>query len=166
MSTRANVVLPAPRSPESVTRSPRSSALAMSIASRCVARSSGSATEKLAVAGAVGAIMMRERPPTRSRCRSLGGVVERENAGDRGAAADRRFERHRAAVQLHKGADQGEAEARAAMARAERMGFEPIEHLVLYVRRNAGPTIRHREHDGILAALGGKGNDLAAGRKA
>src|SRR5262245_7810911 len=186
MSMRANVVLPAPRSPESVTRSPRSSALAMSIASRCVARSSGNATEKLAVVGAVEAIMMpegacrlrfcfardlfrkpvptpdqvrgrlfrdhaldrrrgadahRDRPPTRSRRRSLGGVFERENAGDRGPAADRRLERHRAAVQLHEGAHQGEAEAGAAVARAERMSFEPIEHLVLYVRRNAGPTI-------------------------
>ena len=47
MSMRANVVLPAPRSPERVTRSPGSSALAISIASRWVACSSGSTTEKL-----------------------------------------------------------------------------------------------------------------------
>ncbi len=44
---RANVVLPAPRSPDSVTRSPGSSAAAMSVTSRSVACSLASATVKL-----------------------------------------------------------------------------------------------------------------------
>ena len=58
MSARANVVLPAPRSPESVTRSPGMSALAMSIMSRMVACSSGSTAEKLAAPGTVRGIAM------------------------------------------------------------------------------------------------------------
>src|SRR5262245_41194690 len=171
MSVRTSVVLPAPRSPESVTKSPAVSELAMSIASRRVACSSGSATEKLDVAEAVRAMACldaracgdRQRE---SRRRSLGALIEREDAGHRGAAADGGFERHRAAVQLHERTHQGEAEARAAVARAERMGLEPIEHLVLYIGRDAGSAIGHREQDGIPGPLGGKRNDLAAGRKA
>src|SRR5262252_5941450 len=171
MSVRTSVVLPAPRSPESVTKSPACSELAMSIASRRVAYSSGSATEKLDVPEAVRAMACldaRSRGHGRqASCRrSRGGMIEREDAGDRGAAADGGFERHRTAVQLHERAHQGEAEARAAVARAERMGLEPIEHLVLYIGRDARPAIGHREYDGIPAPLSGKGNDLAAGRKA
>src|SRR5215831_10746036 len=171
MRVRTSVVLPAPRSPESVTKSPPSSELAMSIASRRVACSSGNATEKLDVAEAVSGMACldarargdRQQP---SRRRSLGGMIEWEDAGHRGAAADGGFERHRAAVQLHERAHQGEAEARTAVARAERMGLEPIEHLVLYVGRDAGAAIGHREYDGVPAPLDGKSNDLAAGRKA
>jgi hypothetical protein len=44
---RAKVVLPAPKSPDSVTRSPGPSAAAMSTISRRVASSSASATVKL-----------------------------------------------------------------------------------------------------------------------
>src|SRR5215471_11880073 len=159
MSVRTSVVLPAPRSPESVTKSPPSSELAMSIASRRVACSSGNATEKLDVAEAVSGMACLDR-------RSLGGMIEREDAGDRGAAADGGLERHRAAVQLHERAHQGEAEARAAVARAEGVSLEPIEHLTLHVGRDARSAVRHREYDGIPAPLGGKRNDLAAGRKA
>src|SRR5256886_16225796 len=171
MSVRTSVVLPAPRSPESVTKSPPWSELAMSMASRRVACSSGNATEKLDVAEAVSAMACldarsRGHGQQASRRRSLGGVIEREDAGDRGAAADGGFERHRAAMQLDERAHQGQAEARAAVARAERMGLEPIEHLVLYIGRDAGPAIGHREYDGVPAPLGGKSNDLAAGRKA
>src|ERR1700681_2520264 len=101
MSARANVVLPAPRSPESVTTSPGSSALAMSIASRWVACSSGSATVRLDGADAVGGVVRGIAMPAMiSRRRLFGAVLEREDAGHRGAAADRRFERHGAAVQL------------------------------------------------------------------
>src|SRR5215813_9041271 len=171
MRVRTSVVLPAPRSPESVRKSPASSELAMSIASRRVASSSGNATEKLDVAEAVsGMACLDARSPgdrqQASRRRSLGGMIEREDAGDRGAAADGGFERHRAAVQLHERAHQGEAEARAAVARAERVSLEPIEHLALHIGRDAGPAIGHREYDGVPAPLGGKRNDLTAGRKA
>src|ERR1051326_4778307 len=48
MSARANAVLPAPRSPDSVTRSPGSSAQPISAAKRAVARSSGRVRVKLA----------------------------------------------------------------------------------------------------------------------
>src|SRR5215813_10551566 len=171
MSVRTSVVLPAPRSPESVTNSPPSSEFAMSIASRRVACSAGSATEKLDVAEAVSGMPCldarsrgdRQQP---SRRGSLGGVIEREDAGDRGAAADGGFERHRAAVQLHERAHQGEAEARAAVARTEGVSLEPIEHLVLHIGLDAGPEIGHREYDGVPAPLSGKRNDLAAGRTA
>src|SRR5262245_26995432 len=163
MSARANVVLPAPRSPESVTRSPGSRALAMSIASRWVACSSGSTTEKLEVPDVVGSSAMMA---TISRRRALGPVVEREHAGDGGAATDRRFQRHRATVQLHERAHEREAEPGPAMARAERMGLKPVEDLVLDVGRDAGTTIGHREHHGILQPPSGKGHGLAGGREA
>src|SRR5262249_35168884 len=161
----------APRSPESVTKSPAWSELAMSIASRRVACSSGSATEKLDAAEAVRAMAcldVRSRGPGRqaARPRSLGGGVGRGDAGDRGAAADAGSDRPQAAVQPDERAHQGEAEARAAVARAERVSLEPIEHLVLYIGRDAGPAIGHREYDGVPAPLGGKRNDLAARRKA
>src|SRR5262249_14778585 len=89
-----------------------------------------------------------------SRGGFLGAVLEREDAGHGGAAADRRLKRHRAAVQLDEGAHQGKAEARAAVAGAERMGLEPVEHLVLHVGRDAGPAVGHREHHRILEPLG------------
>src|SRR5262245_21420852 len=134
MSARANVVLPAPRSPESVIRSPGASALAMSIISRSVACSSGSTTEKLAPPGLVSSIAMAGRLPlARSRrgpLARLPDLPQREDAGDGGAAADRRIERHRAAVQLHERTHQRQPKAGTAMAGAERVGLEPIEHLV------------------------------------
>src|SRR5712691_11932793 len=113
---RAKVVLPAPRSPDSVTRSPGLSALATSTMSRWVKPSSGSTTEKLAPAGVVRSIAIACSWSCR---RSLARLAEREDAGHGGPAADRGIERHRAAVQLDEGAHEGEAEARAAMARAE-----------------------------------------------
>src|ERR1700724_3747277 len=54
MSARAKVVLPAPRSPDSVTRSPGSSAAAMSMAKRTVACSFGNVTVKLVPPVALG----------------------------------------------------------------------------------------------------------------
>src|SRR2546425_5701377 len=138
MSARANAVLPAPRSPESVTRSPGMSEFARSIASRRVACSSGSATEKLDVPEVVSSIAME------SRRRALRPLVDREYAGHGGAAADRRFQRHRAAVQLDEGAHQRQAEAGAAVPRAERVRLEPIEYPVLHIGRDARPAIGHR----------------------
>src|SRR5215470_17957774 len=134
MRARTNIVLPAPRSPDSVTRSPGSSELAMSTASRWVACSSGSTIEKLEVTlevpDGVSSIDMGEPLPEAGRParamlrrRPLGLPVEREDAGHGGAAPDRGFERHRAAVQLDEGAHQREAEAGAAVAGAERMGL-------------------------------------------
>src|SRR5450432_4036558 len=105
MRARANVVLPAPRSPDNVTMSPGLSAFATSTASRRVAISAGRTTEKLAPPA--GAIMA---PPDRSCGRPLGELAEREDAGHRGAGADRRFERHGAAMQLHERAHQRQAE--------------------------------------------------------
>src|SRR5260370_11826865 len=104
MSVRTGVVLPAPRSPESVTKSPAWSELAMSIASRRGACSSGSATEKLDVAEAVSAIACldarsRVHGQQASRRRSLGGGVERGDAGGPGAAADGGCEPHPAAAE-------------------------------------------------------------------
>src|SRR6516165_5169269 len=164
MSARAKVVFPAPRSPERVTRSPGSSELAMSIASRVVACSSGSATEKLDVPDVVrstGTTMLQ-----RSRRRLLRAVVEREDAGDGSPAPHRGFERHRPAMQLDERAHQRKTQAGAAVAGAERMGLEPIEHLILYIGRNAGTAIRNREDERIFETLGRKRNGLTGGRKA
>src|SRR6516225_10559887 len=177
MSARAKVVFPAPRSPERVTRSPGSSEFAMSIASRVVACSSGSATEKLDAPDVVSSTgtarfhMTRpgEQPPCclpgASRRRLLRAVVEREDAGDCGAAPHCGVERDRPAMQLDKRAHQRETQAGAAVVGAERMGLEPIEHLVLYVGRNAGTAIRDREDERILETLGGERNGLTGGRK-
>src|SRR5712692_6915747 len=130
MSARANVVLPAPRSPDSVTRSPGSSELAMSTASRWVACSSGSTIEKLEVTlempDGVSSIDMGQPFPeagrpagAMSRRRPLGLPVEREDAGHGRAAADRGLQRHGTAVQLDEGAHQRKPEAGAAVAGAE-----------------------------------------------
>src|SRR5262249_20790051 len=67
--------------------------------------------------------------------------AEREDTGDRGAAADRGVEIDRAAVQLDERAHQREAKSRAAVMRAKRVGLEPIEYLVLYVRGDARPVV-------------------------
>src|SRR5262247_3455061 len=111
MSARTKVVLPAPRSPESVTVSPGLSAPAMSIISFRVASSSGSTTEKLEppVVSSMDmpaplAALRAGQPIQGSRRRPLLGLLEREYAGHGSAAADRRIECHRAAMQLHEGA--------------------------------------------------------------
>src|SRR5215475_12524053 len=172
MSARTKVVLPAPRSPESVTVSPGLSAPAMSIISLRVASSSGSTTEKL------------ERPvvssmdiptPLAARCGGrrnrasrrgpLAGLSEREHAGHGGTAPDCRVERHRTAVQLHKGAHQRQAQASAAMTRAEGVGLEPIEYLILHIGRYSGTVVGNREHHGILKPLGRERNGPARDRK-
>src|SRR3954452_12453817 len=173
MSARTKVVLPAPRSPESVTVSPGLSAPATSIISLRVASSSGSTTEKLErpvvssmdIPAPLAALRGR-RPNGGSRRGSLAGLSKREHAGDGGAAPDRRVERHGAAVQPHKGAHQRQAQASAAMPRAEGVGLEPIEYLILHIRRDAGAVVGNREHHGILEPLGCERNGPARGRKA
>src|ERR1700738_2840693 len=163
MSARAKVVLPAPRSPERVTRSPGSSAFAMSMASRVVACSSGSATEKLDVPEVVRSTGTTTSIPAGSRRRLRRAVVEREDAGDGGPAPHRGFERHLPAMQLEERAHQCKTQAGAAVAGAERMGLEPIEYLILYVGRNAGAAVRDLEDGRSVEALGGKSKGLAGG---
>src|SRR5262245_38965514 len=173
MSARTKVVLPAPRSPERVTVSPGLSAPATSIISLRVASSSGSTTEKLErpVVSSMDipaplTALCGGRPNRGSRRCSLAGLPEREHAGDGGATPDRRVERHRAAVQLHKGAHQRQAEASAAMTRAEGVGLEPIEYLVLHIGRYSWTVVGNREHHGILKPLGRERNGPARRRKA
>src|SRR3954463_4479924 len=170
MSARANVVLPAPRSPESVMTSPGSSAVAMSTISRMVACSSGRTAEKLVmpdrVSGIATALALRAAMAIASRRGPLAGMAEREHAGDRGAAADGGVEGHRAAVQLDEGAHERKSEAGAAVMRAQGICLEPIEHPVLHVRRDAGALVRNREHQGVLQPLGRQRNGLARRRKA
>src|SRR5262245_24336687 len=173
MSARTNVVLPAPRSPERVTVSPGLSAPATSIISLRVASSSGSTTEKLErpVVSSMDipaplAALCGGRPNQGSRRRSLAGLSEREHAGDGGATPDRRVERHRAAVQLHKRAHQRQAEASAAMTRAEGVGLEPIEYLILHIGRDAGAVVGNRKYHSILESLGRERNGPARWRKA
>src|SRR3974377_2095519 len=98
MSARANVVFPAPRSPDSVTRSPGSSAPARSVAKRRVASSSGNVTVKLAPRGAVKSIAV---PLLRRR--QVGSFGEGEGTCDGGALSQGRSDRHLPAVQFQIG---------------------------------------------------------------
>src|ERR671930_916283 len=90
-----------------------------------------------------------------SWARSFGGVamrvlVDREVAGDGGALAYHRIDAHLAAMQLDEGAHQRQAEAGAAVPRAVGVAFEPVEHLVLHLGRNAGAAIADGEDDAML----------------
>src|SRR5262249_8685914 len=118
MSARANVVLPAPRSPDSVMRSPGSSALAISIAKRRVASSSGNVSEKLAPPGAVKSMWV-----SLLRRRQAGGFGEWENTCDGGALSHGGIDRHLAAVQFDKRADKRKPDSRTAMLGAERVSY-------------------------------------------
>src|SRR6202023_3084254 len=138
MTARANVVLPAPRSPDRVTRSPGSSELAMSTASRWVACSSGKATEKLEVPNVVSNIAATASIQPISSRRSLGAMIEGEYAGHGGAASEGGFQRDGTTMQLDERAHQRKTQSRTTMARAERISFEPIESLVLYFGGNSG----------------------------
>src|SRR5437870_13628467 len=111
MRAGAKVVFPAPRSPDSVTRSPGSSEFAMSMARREVACSSGSATEKLDVPAVVRSIAIAASPAdSRDSCsRLLRAMIERKHAGDGCATAHGGFERHRPPMQLDTGAHQRES---------------------------------------------------------
>src|SRR5262249_31230769 len=97
MSARANVVLPAPRSPDSVMRSPGSSALAMSIARRRVASSSGNVSEKLAPPGAVNSMWV-----SLLRRRQAGGFGEGGKTCGGGALAHSRIDPYLAGLQIDK----------------------------------------------------------------
>src|SRR5215472_13113498 len=122
------MVLPAPRSPDNVIRSPGSSVPAISAAKRRVASSSGNVTAKLAPRGAVKSIAV----PLLGR-RQVGGFGEGEGTCDGGALSQGRCDRHLAAVQFHKRPHQRKADAGPAIARAERMGFEPVKYLFQHV---------------------------------
>src|SRR5262245_58266469 len=98
MSMRANVVLPAPRSPDSVTRSPGCRAAETSITSRRVACSFGSATVKLDPPDVVGSI-----PSSLSCRRALLFALDRECADHGRSATDRGVERHPTTMQLDEG---------------------------------------------------------------
>src|SRR6202171_384089 len=107
---------------------------------------------------------MQDRPSTarlRSRSeaparmwweRSFRGVamrslIDRKIARDGRALADDRIDAHLASVQFDKRTHQRQAEAGAAMPRAVGMALEPVEHLVLDVRRNARTGIGDGEDD-------------------
>src|ERR1051326_3107674 len=83
-----------------------------------------------------------------SGTRSFRGVamrlIDREFAGHGRPLARNRIDPDLAAMQFDKGTHQRQAEARAAMPRAVGMTLEPVEHLVLHLRRDAGSAIAHR----------------------
>src|SRR3569623_2430627 len=85
---------------------------------------------------------------------AMRGLVERKIANDPGAALDGRIEIHASAMEFHKGAHQRQAEARAAMPRAVGAALEPVEHLVLDVRRNAGAFVHDGKSHAVLGAPG------------
>src|SRR5690242_10022216 len=130
-------------------RSPGSSMPARSVTKRRVAASSGNVTVKLAPRGAVKSIAV----PLLGR-REVGGFGEGEGTCDGGALSQGRSDRHLAAVQFYKRPHQRKADAGTAIARTERMGFEPVEHLFQHVGRDARPRIGNRKDDGVGAAFG------------
>src|SRR3954462_3225229 len=85
-----------------------------------------------------------------SRAQSFRGVamrlIDREFAAHGGALADRRIDTDLAAVQFDKRAHQRKPEPGTAMPRAVGMALEPVEYLILDLRRNAGAAIGHRKH--------------------
>src|SRR5580700_10746067 len=80
--------------------------------------------------------------------------AEREGAGHRRAFAHHRGDSNGSAMQLDERAHQRETEPGAAMMRAERMGLEPIEHLLQHVGRNPRTAIGDREGERVGTALG------------
>src|SRR5580704_2862764 len=96
MSARANVVFPAPRSPDSVTRSPGSSAAAISVMNRRVASSFGNVTAKLAPPG-----MVRSMGTPLLGRRQRGGFTQREGTCHGSALSDSRLDVDRPAMQFH-----------------------------------------------------------------
>src|SRR4051812_49225698 len=93
-------------------------------------------------------------------------ALERENAGHGGSVPDDRVEPHRTTMQLDEGTHDREAEARAAMLRAERMAFEALEDALRDAVRNAGPAIGDAEDDRAVAPLHGQPDHVAGGREA
>ena len=65
-------------------------------------------------------------------------------------------------MQLDEGPHTGQAKADAAMARADRVRLEPVEHAVDHVDRNAAALIGHLEHD-LSGATQGRERDRLAG---
>ncbi len=108
---------------------------------------------------------MRSLQPQR-RAHALARRFGREDAGHGGAAADRGIDRHRPAVQLDERAHQREAQAGAAVARAERVGLEPVEHLVADVGRDARALVGDHEHDRVLQPLRRQRHGAARRREA
>ncbi len=73
---------------------------------------------------------------------------------------------NRTTMQLHEGTHNREAEARAAMLGAERIGLEAVENPVLYLGRNSRTLIGDREYDGVVAPLDKEIHRSARGREA
>src|SRR4030081_707698 len=87
----------------------------------------------------------RSRAPARmSWDRSFRGVamrslIDREVARDGRALADDRIDAHLASMQFDERAHQRRAGAGAALPGAVGMTLEPVEYLILDIRRNSGP---------------------------
>src|SRR6202012_3100081 len=101
MSARANVVLPAPRSPDSVTRSPGSSAVAISAAKRSVASSFGNITLTLEPPAGVKSI----KDALLFGGRQRDGFAKRKGTGHGRAPPHNRSDIDSAAMQFHERAD-------------------------------------------------------------
>src|ERR1700720_3346303 len=85
---------------------------------------------------------------------AMRGMVDRKVARDGRASADDRIDAHLASMQFDKGAHQRQAEARATMPRSLGMAFEPVEHLVFDIGRNARTGIGHGEGHAVLGSPG------------
>src|SRR5229473_6432975 len=106
------------------------------------------------------------RSPSRSQAsarmswdRSFRGVamrslIDRKVARDGRALAHDRIDAHLASMQFDERADERQAETGAAMPRAVGMTLEPVEYLILDIRRNSRPGVGHGENDAVLASSG------------
>src|SRR3954447_23189319 len=81
-------------------------------------------------------------------------LICRKFAGDGSAFAEGRIDAHLASMQFDKGAHQRQPETGAAMPRAVRVAFEPVEYLVLDVGRDAWTGIGHGENDTVIGSFG------------
>ena len=95
----------------------------------------------------------------------MGAGVDRETAGDDGAAAFLRDEFDRAAMQFDEGTHDREAEPDAAVTAAA-VRFEAIEHAVDHRLGNAAAAILDPKHDVLALSQGREGHRAAGLREA
>src|SRR5271167_1794832 len=148
---RTSVVLPAPRPPESATKSPGAKRFARSTARRRVASSFASAIVKLAAPGGFDCIDVWAVIHLFGGAERSGGR-DRKNAYHRSTLSRNRLDAHLAAMQLDEGAHDRQPETGAAMAGSLGVGFEPVEYLIFDLAGNTGTVVADREDHGFGSA--------------
>src|ERR1700739_258365 len=91
--------------------------------------------------------------------------IEWKVAGDGRSPAHDRINPHPSSMQFDEGFYHRQAEPGAAMPRSVGMTLEPVEHLVLDLRWNAGSAVGHGKHHIMLGAFGAQHDDGILRRK-